>query len=110
MKRKKHHIVVHRGRFQAQGEELEQSRAWASPDIPSKIDGKNYLSELKKRLKPAELKARHVCFERASKWVSQAPSMGYVAYSTIKTSFLPSPPVKDIRVDGEVFSGVAFKD
>lgn len=58
----------------------------------------------------SELAARQTCFERAARWVNDAPSNGYVVVNQIKTSFQPYPPVKDIRVDGEIHCGSAFKD
>lgn len=49
-------------------------------------------------------------FKKAEKWVNNAPVGGYVVVCPIKTSFTPCPPMKDVRVDGELFSGVSFKD
>ena len=102
--------MVNRGRFQAQGDRLEKSRSWVEVVIPTKDDGHCYLDDLIRQLKPAELKKRKTCFTRASKWIDGAPSKGYYAMTPIKTSFLPCPPVKDIRVDGEIFRGKVFKD
>ena len=103
-------IVLNRGRFQAQGAGLEKSRPWTQEEIPTKPDGHRFLDELKDQLSPSELRARLTCFSKANDWVDAAPSGGYKVVKVIKTSFQPYPPIKDIRVDGEIYSGVAFKD
>ena len=110
MSRKTNTNCLNRGRFQAQGNGREQSRPWAEKNIPTKDDGKDFLNELQGKLKPSEIKVRSNCFDKAYKWVDNAPRRGYVVDSPIKTSFLPTPPIKDIRVDGELYSGVAFKN
>lgn len=102
--------TLNRGRFQAQGGGLEESRSWAEVEIPTKGNGHGYLNELKAQLQPADLELRQSCFERANKWVDEAPSKGYVVVTPVKTSFLMIPPKKGIRVDGELYSGAAFKD
>lgn len=102
--------ALNRGRIQAQGGGLEKSRSWTMETIPTKPDGHNYIKELKDELTPTELSVRTQCFERATKWVNNAPSKGYVAVTPIMMTFKPSPPMKDIRVDGEIHSGAAFKD
>lgn len=65
---------------------------------------------LKGQLTPAELQMRASCFVKALKWVNDAPENGYVVVTPIKTSFQPYPPIKDVRVDGELYSGASFKD
>lgn len=102
--------TLNRGRFQAQGGGLEESRPWAEIAIPTKQIGHSYIDELKGHLQPSDLELRLSCFDRANKWVDAAPSAGYVAVTPIKTSFPLLPPKKGIRVDGEIYSGVAFKD
>ena len=101
---------MNRGRFQAQGGGLEESRAWNVETVPTKEEGKGYIKELKDKLAPAEVQIRQSCFEKAEKWVDEAPRNGYVVVTIIKTSFKPYPPIKDIRVDGELYSGAAFKN
>jgi len=102
--------VLNRGRFQAQGDRLEKSRPWAQEDVPTKSDGHTFLDELKERLTPAEFAVRASCFEKAKKWVDNSPQRGHNIVSPIKSSFPPSPPIRSIRVDGELYSGFAFKD
>ena len=101
---------LNRGRLQAQGAGVEKSCSWAEPQVPTKRDGGDYLDNLKGQLTPAELRVREICFDKALKWVNDAPTNGYVVVNQIKTSFQPYPPIKDIRVDGELHSGAAFKD
>lgn len=101
---------LNRGRVQAQGAGVEKSCSWADVRVPSKEDGIDYLDRLKAQLTPAELYVRSTCFTKAEKWVNDAPVSGYVVETPIKTSFQPYPPMRDIRVDGELYSGAAFKD
>ena len=101
---------MNRGRIQAQGNKVEKSRSWAELDVPSKSNGHGFIDDLKGQLTPSELTVRFDCFEKAKKWVNDAPKNGYVVVTPIKTSFQPYPPIKDIRVDGEIHSGSAFKD
>lgn len=103
-------IQINRGRVQAQGMGVEESYSWSESQIPSKSDGHDYLNNLKKKLASADLKVRDLCFKKAEKWVNNAPVGGYVVVCPIKTSFTPCPPMKDVRVDGELFSGLSFKD
>ena len=102
--------VLSRGRLQAQGDGLEKSRPWAEANVPTKQNGHTFVGELKGQLTPAELTIRENCFEKAEQWVDEAPQTGYVVVTPIKTSFQPYPPVRDVRVDGELYSGAAFKD
>lgn len=96
--------------MQAQGGGVEESSPWSVIEVPTKRDGNSYLDNLKKKLTPAALRVRKTCFEKALRWINGAPSNGYVVNIPIKTTFLPNPPIRDIRVDGEIFSGAAFKD
>ena len=102
--------VLNRGRFQAQGDGLEKSRPWAMQDIPTKYDGHNFLTELKGQLTPAEYTIRQKCFERAVRYVDKAPSGGYSVISPARRSLTDIPPIRDVRVDVELFSGASFKD
>ena len=101
---------LNRGRFQAQGMSLEKSCAWAETSIPTKMDGHGYLNNLKDQLTPAELRVRKTCFEKALKWVNNAPANGYVVDTPLKPTFSPYPPIRDVRVDGELYAGASFKD
>lgn len=102
--------VFNRGRLQAQGDGLEKSRSWADENVPTKQNGHTFITELKGLLTPTELAIRENCFVKAEQWVDDAPHTGYIVVTPIKTSFQPYPPVKDVRVDGELYSGAAFKD
>ena len=102
--------ISNRGRFQAQGDGLEESKSWAVEVVPTKRNGYSYIEDLKGQLSPAEFIVRLQCFDKAKKWVEEAPANGYVVSLVIKTSFPLKPPKKGIRVDGEIFSGAAFRD
>lgn len=108
--RNKNRNTPNRGRIQAQGDKVEKSRSWAEVYVPTKQKGHGFIDNLKGQLKPAELAVRLDCIRKAKKWVDSAPKNGYTAVTPIKTSFPPCPPIKDIRVDGEIYSGSAFKD
>lgn len=110
MIRNQHRDIQNRGRFQAQGDGLEKSRSWAEIYVPTKLNGHGFIDELKGQLTHTELAARLDCFAKATKWVDDAPKNGYNVVTIIKTSFPPYPPIKDIRVDGEIYRGSAFKD
>ncbi len=101
---------LNRGRFQAQGKGLEESRAWSTDDVPYKKNGQQYLDELKGKLTKVQKKERLQCFTRASAWVERAPSDGYDAFTQVVTTFMPSPPLRDVRVDVEIRKGKAFRD
>lgn len=108
--RNKNRNTPNRGRIQAQGGKVEKSRSWAELDVPTKSKGHGFIDDLKEQLTPSELTARLDCIRKAKKWVDAAPKNGYTVVTPIKTSFPPCPPIKDIRVDGEIHSGSAFKD
>lgn len=97
--------ISNRGRFQAQGDGLEESKSWTVEVVPTKRNGYAYIEDLKGQLPPAELAVRLQCFDKAKKWVDEAPDNGYVVSSVIKTSFPLKPPRKGIRVDGEILAG-----
>lgn len=98
----------HRGRFQAQGNGLQESTPWNQSDPLTKTEAKVLLKRLSDNLTPKDLAIRQDCFDKANTIVSRAPSYGVDA-QYIK-SFTPKKPIKDIRVDIEVRKGNAFKD
>ena len=101
---------LNRGRLQAQGNCIEESRSWATNEVPRKTNGFNWLNELKGTLSDKEIKIRERCFVKAEEWIRNAPADGHNAITPIIVSYTPLPPIKDVRVDGEIFKGRAFKD
>ena len=94
----------HRGRIQAQGENLEESVTWAQDEPLSKKDGLKLLELLKSKLGKKDLKVREKQFEQAKRFIENvqdgenAPS--YTTFRNRKTAHE--------RVDIEVKSGTAF--
>ena len=104
----KKNSILHRGRFQAQGENVEKSVAWNLKNPETKSHAYEALDNLKDKLTKRELEAREKCFEKAVRFVETRSPSGIVAL--LRKSCLPTPPVRDIRVDIEVLAGIAFKD
>lgn len=98
----------HRGRFQAQGGGTEKSVPWTLVSPITKSHANSNIAKLESKLTPAELAARRQCFEKAYEFVNRVPSGGISAF--FKHPCIPFPPYKDIRVDIDVLSGVAFID
>lgn len=94
----------HRGRIQAQGGGLEQSKSWSQDEPLSKTDGLRLLSELEQELPENERKQREKSFEKAQRMIEQVDG-GLDAQD--KKTFLVRG-TRDIRVDIEVLSGKAF--
>lgn len=99
---------LHRGRFQAQGNGTERSVPWSLVKPITKLQADSSIAKLESKLTPAERLARIKCFEKAYKFVRRAPSYGISAF--FKHSFVPFPPIKDVRVDIDVLAGTAFID
>ena len=99
---------LHRGRFQAQGARTKKSVAWTLPDPETKSHAYNAIVKLKSKLSPAALNARFSCFEKACKYIENAPALGVTAF--VKRSFYPCPPDEEVRVDLDILAGIALKD
>ena len=99
---------LHRGRFQSQGNGIEESVSWSLVKPITKLQADSSIAKLKTKLTPAERSARIKCFEIAYEFVRRVPSYGISAF--FKHSCVPFPPVKDIRVDIDVLAGTAFID
>lgn len=98
---------AHRGRFQAQGQKLEKSVAWAAPIPPSTEEGKLMLQALESKLKSGDAKIRETAFNDARNYIQAAYAAGG-AYAPINKTF-PVRSTRKERVDLEVNGGFAFK-
>ena len=96
---------VHRGRFQAQGDGVEESEAWSQDEPITKSDALNLLSNLKGKLKPSDIERRKKSFEKAERMIKDAEN-GIDAVR--KRSFYDDKKHRDIRVDVEILGGKAF--
>jgi hypothetical protein len=100
--------MSNRGRFQAQGDNLEKSEDWSQDNVPTKIESGGLLTTLSGRLTRRELEVRDVAFAKAMDFVNRAPENGYQS-QVIKTYNNPNQR-KSIRVDVEIRAGWAFKN
>jgi hypothetical protein len=97
---------TNRGRVQAQGPDTEESVAWPPPEsAPTKEEMLSMLSKLKGKLTARELDDRSECFEKAQKFVEEAPVTGYDAHC-IK-SWANRKMRGGVRVDIEIQLGKA---
>ncbi len=97
--------MQHRGRIQAQGENLEASETWSKDKPPTKKDGLSMLENLKNKIPKAEAKKREKSFFKASNFIEQGPHE--VIDSPVKRSFKVKGTKKE-RVDIEIQKGEAF--
>lgn len=107
MARKPRGPLPYRGRWQAQGANIQASERWAQDDPLSAVDGRRLLTTLKLGLAPAEQARRAVAFVRANRYVDIMEAAGGVAAPVIK-SFPVANDADERRVDLEVKAGMAF--
>ncbi len=97
--------MEHRGRMQAQGEQLEASESWAENHPITKPEGLSLLENLKNKIPKIEAKLREGVFKKAAKFIESGP------YQTVTRSIIKSFKVPDTeheRVDVEIQKGTAF--
>jgi len=97
--------MKHRGRFQAQGENLEASEAWSQNEPLTKKEGLNLLQKLISKIPKREAEIRESAFNRAKQFIEQGP------HEVIVGSIFRSYKVKGTkqeRVDIEIQTGTAF--
>jgi len=97
--------MKHRGRIQAQGENLESSESWSQNEAPTKKEGLKMLDKLKNKIPRLESKKREKAFEKATKFIKQGPHE--IVNSPIVRSFKVKGTKKE-RVDIEIQKGEAF--
>ena len=98
--------MKHRGRIQAQGENLEASEAWSQNEPPTKTDGLTMLDRLRNKISKFEAKKRAKAFVKARKYIEQASKNGGLNASSFAT-FNVKGMTKE-RIDIEVRNGTAF--
>jgi hypothetical protein len=99
--------TAHRGRFQAQGQKLEASVAWAMLLPPSIEEGRRMLQNLESKLQRGDAKKRETAFNDARIYIQAAYEAGG-AYAPINKTFMVRSTRKE-RVDLEINGGMAFK-
>ncbi len=97
--------MKHRGRFQAQGENLEASEAWSQDEPLTKDEGLEMLDNLKNKIPKKEAQIREQAFEKASEFINQGPHE--VVDAPITRSYKVKGTKKE-RVDIEIQKGEAF--
>lgn len=97
---------IHRGRFQAQGNGLEESESWAQDKPLSTSNALSLLRGLMAKLNPKDLIRRKTAFEKAEEFVENAGENGGIF--AVKKKTFKVKGSKDERVDIEVLGGKAF--
>ena len=97
--------MKHRGRIQAQGENLEASESWAQDEPLTKQDGLELLQKLKNKIPKKEADIREIAFFKAEQFIKQGPH--YVIVGTVSRSFAVKGTIKE-RIDIEIQKGTAF--
>jgi hypothetical protein len=100
-------MADHRGRWQAQGQGLEESEAWNQPVALSAQDGENLLSRLESKIGPNEAAHRAAGFRKARDFIERARRAGGIHVQVIRSFTVPNDPTGR-RVDLEVRAGSAF--
>lgn len=98
--------MAHRGRFQAQGQGTEKSEPWASMLIPTKVLGIELVDSLQLQLTRRELRIRVKQLQKARDFVNSAPIQGYEA---VISKQYRNFEFNDVRIDVEIWAGVAFR-
>lgn len=95
----------HRGRFQAQGDGLEESEPWAQKSPIPKPDAHHLVDNLAESLSKSDFEKRRVAFTKCRRFIDQTPTVGM---SPVKKSYSNDLQHRDIRVDIEIQAGLAF--
>jgi len=81
--------MLHRGRIQAQGKNIDQSEAWSQENPPTEKEGVEMIERLKAKIHKQEVKLREQAFEKAEKFIKRASeSNGIDAPANITESSL----------------------
>lgn len=101
--------MQHRGRFQAQGEKLEESEKWTQELPLLYVDGTKLLGNLEKKLSPKELKIRQKGLAQCKQVMLNASKNGGIRVADMGKIFIQSyPKNQKERIDLEVHLGIAF--
>lgn len=97
----------HWGRFQAQGEKLEESEAWAVPIPPSTEEGGSMLLKLESKLESRDAKLRKDAFAEAKSFIYKSYNAGGVNAEMTKSFMVRS--TRRERVEVEILNIKTFK-
>lgn len=99
----------HRGRFQAQGNSLEESEPWSQELALLHIDGVQLLENLEKKIPKKEKLLRVLAFKQCRKCIDDASKNNGINVDDMQKPFIKSFPKNyKERVDLEVRKGIAF--
>jgi len=101
--------MKHRGRFQVQGKNLEDSNSWAQ-DVPLlAITGIELLNDLHGRLRASDASIRSKGFSKCRRFIAAARENGGVNISSMGKPLIKSFPRNFTeRLDLEVHLGAVF--
>jgi hypothetical protein len=97
--------MEHRGRIQAQGENLEESEAWSQNEPFTKQEALHLLNKLKNKIPKNDAKIRAGAFFKAAKFIENGPYQ--IVTKAISKSF-KVPDTEHERVDVDIQRGTAF--
>ena len=97
--------MKHRGRIQAQGENLEASEAWAQNKAPTVEEGLSMLEKLKNKIPKREADKRAKAFLKAKRFIEQGP---HEVINSVKVRSFALKGSSKERVDIEIQKGKAF--
>lgn len=101
--------MEHRGRFQAQGKDLEASEPWAQARPLSHAKGVQLLDSLKSKIPKKEQKVRARAFVKCRAFIDEAARNNGIRVVDMGQPLIKSFPKNHIeRVDVEVRKGIAF--
>ncbi len=94
----------HRGRIQAQADDLEESVSWSQDTPPDLEEGLKMMEELKGKLSKKELKKREKQFDQLERFMENTAKLGGI-YSPAFRSFENEAYKDGNRVDFELWAG-----
>ncbi|MBN8823220.1 MULTISPECIES: hypothetical protein [unclassified Spirosoma] len=97
-----------RGRFQAQGQHLEESESWAQEEPLYSDQAKSKLLNLKEKLSSPERKKREKAFTQCQVAITRACENGGILVDGNRPYIKSYPGNDKERVDVEVWKGKAF--
>lgn len=101
--------MANRGRFQAQGDKLEESENWQKQVPLYYCEGVKLLTTLKNKISPRERKKRDKAFRECEKFIERASKNNGICVQDMGKPLIRSFPKSfKERVDVEVHSGRAF--
>lgn len=99
----------HRGRFQAQGNSLEESESWAQDIALLHSEGAILLSTLENKISKKERILRGLAFKQCKRCIDEASKNNGINVIDMGRPFIKSFPKNYMeRVDLEVRKGIAF--